>query len=254
MTIREIEVLSKEYARLSKGMVDFRKYAYYAITHHSTSIEGSTLTASQVINLLEYGKPAANKPYEHHLMVTDHFQALQFVIVQAMEKKNLTTHFVKSISARVMKNTGALVNALGGTYDISKGDFRLSSVRAGTRIFPDYKKVPGMVKKLCDETNQQLKTARTFKAKFELAFKVHFDLVSIHPFGDGNGPSSRLLMNYIQSFFGLPLSVVFSQDRIRYINALEQARKEEDIEPFYNFMFGQYAKFLNQEIKALNKE
>lgn len=85
-------------------------------------------------------------------------------------------------------------------------------------------------------------------------FKVHFDFVSIHPFGDGNGRASRLLMNFVQCYFGLPLSIVFKQDRIKYINALEDARSKENLKPFYDFMNKQYAKFLNAEIKHLQKE
>jgi Fic family protein len=84
-----------------------------------------------------------------------------------------------------------------------------------------------------------------------LAFKVHFDFVSIHPFGDGNGRTSRLLMNYIQAWFNIPLSIVFKQDRIKYVEALESARNKEDAAVFYQFMYGQYGKFLKAEIEQL---
>ena len=253
MNTKQLQILAKEYQKLSKGEVDFNKYAYYAITHHSTSIEGSTLTESQVINLLEYGKPAINKPFEHHQMVFDHFQALQFVVKAATDKTLFTPQLIQQIGSKVMNSTGGIVNALMGNYDISKGDFRLGSVRAGNRSFPDYKKVPTLIQKLCEETNAKLKSAKTFEQKCELSFKVHFDFVSIHPFGDGNGRTSRLLMNYIQAYFGLPLSIVHKQDRIRYINALEAARNKEELTPFYAFMYAQYAKFLKNEIKHLNK-
>jgi hypothetical protein len=44
---------------------------------------------------------------------------------------------------------------------------------------------------------------------------------------------------------------VFRNNRISYVNALEEARKEDDEASFYRFMFGQYEKFLNSEIKNL---
>jgi Fic family protein len=253
MNTKAIEQLAKEYMRLSSGIVDFKKYTWYSITHHSTSIEGSTLTGSQVINLLEYGKPAPKKPFEHHLMVSDYFNAMSFAMDQAEEKRPLSTEFIKEIGALVMKNTGGEINAMAGNYNTSKGEFRKSTVRAGTRIFPDYKKVPLMVETLCDQTNKAVKKASTFEQKNSLSFELHFNLVSIHPFGDGNGRTSRLLMNYIQSFLGLPLSVVFKSDRIGYIDALELARKQENTEPFYRFMYGQYSKFLKHEINTLKK-
>lgn len=251
MNTKVIEGLIDEYRKRSKGVIDFSKYSYYAITHHSTSIEGSTLTESQVINLLEYGKPAANKPFEHHSMVVDYFHTLQFVLAEAENKRPISSEFIQEIGSKVMKNTGGVVNTILGNYNIANGEFRLGTVRAGTRTFPDYKKVPELVTRLCVETNEKLKTALTFEEKCNLAFQVHFQFVSIHPFGDGNGRTSRLLMNYIQAWFGLPLSIVYKQDRIRYINALEAARDKETDEPFLNFMYSQYSKFLKKEINQL---
>jgi Fic family protein len=253
MEIAFIEQLTKRYNQLAKGVVDYSKYAYYAITHHSTSIEGSTLTEVQVINLLEYGKTAISKPFEHHLMVHDHFKALQYVVELAKIKDDITPELIRSIGAIVMSSTGGEVHSMSGTYNIANGDFRLSTVRAGTRTFIDFRKVPAEIEKLCAEINEGLKSAKTFEQKSQLAFYAHFRLVSIHPFGDGNGRTSRLFMNYIQARFKLPLSIVFKQDRIKYINALELARIKEDLTPFYNFMFGQYAKFLVKEIKELVK-
>ena len=185
MNTGKTEALVVDYQLRSKGMIDFGKYSYYAITHHSTSIEGSTLTESQVVNLLEYGKPSTNKPFEHHLMVVDHFHALQFVVGEAEKKRQLSSEFIQEISALVMKNTGSVVNTALGNYNIAGGEFRLGTVRAGTRTFPDYKKVPGLVTQLCKETSEKLKTVQTFEEKCDLAFHVHFQLVSIHPFGDG---------------------------------------------------------------------
>jgi len=252
MKIQEINKLAVLYQRLSKGMIDHDKYTYYAITHHSTAIEGSTLTEKQAVNLLEYGKTAGNKPIEHHFMVLDYFNALEFTLNAAKEEKPVTITLVKAIAAKVKTNTGETVNTIIGTYDTAKGDFRLGSVRAGNRTFPDYKKASEMVKKLCDSINKEIKTAKTFEDHCNLAFKIHFDFVSIHPFGDGNGRTSRLLMNYIQARFNLPLSIVFKQDRLKYVEALENTRTKEDITLFYKFMYDQYAKFLKMEIELLS--
>jgi Fic family protein len=251
MNTTKIETLVVEFQLRSKGMIDFGKYSYYAITHHSTSIEGSTLTESQVVNLLEYGKPATNKPFDHHLMVVDHFHALQFVVGEAEKRRKLSPELIQEIGALVMKNTGGVVNTALGNYNIAGGEFRLGTVRAGTRTFPDYKKVPELVSQLCQETNEKLEIVQTFEEKCNLAFHLHFQLVSIHPFGDGNGRTSRLLMNYIQAGLGLPLSIVFQQDRIRYINSLEASRVKESENPFVDFMYSQYSKFLKKEIAQL---
>lgn len=259
LEIQEIEILIQEFQHLAQGRVDFRKYAYYAITHHSTAIEGSTLTENQVVDLLEYGKTVPDKPFSHHLMAYDHFRALEFVVNEAEEQRDspakakITIPFLQEIAAHVMQGTGGPVNTILGSYDTSKGDLRLSSVRAGSRSFPDAKKVPDLLKDFCQNINTQIISTATLEQKLQAAFKAHFDLVSIHPFGDGNGRSSRLLMNFIQTLFDLPMSVVFVSDRFRYIEALEQARREDDILPFYDFMMEQYGQFLALEIAELAK-
>ena len=254
MKIGDIEKLANRYRVLSRGMVNQDKYTYYAITHHSTAIEGSTLTEKQTINLLEFGLTAGSKPIEHHLMVIDHNKALDYVIRSARDKTPLTIEFIQKIGSMVKMSTGSIVNTAIGTYDTSKGELRLSGVRAGNRLFPDYKKVPSLLKTLCETTNEQLKKVKTFEEITNLAFKVHYDFVSIHPFGDGNGRTSRLLMNYIQLRFNLPLAIVFKQDRAKYIDALESARIKDNIEIFQEFMYVQYEKFLKAEIKVLTEK
>ncbi len=249
--IEEIETLAQQYVVLSKGVIDYMKYAHYAAVQHSTAIEGSTLTISQVNNLLEYGKTAKDKPYEHHQMVHDHYTTLRWVIEKAQNKELLSVDLIKEIGAGVMKNTGTVQNTMLGSYDTSKGEFRLQSVYAGKRTFPNYQKVPNLVKQLCLETNKRLQTAQTFQEKIEVAFYVHFEMESIHIFGGGNGRTSRLLMNYVQQYFDLPLGIVFRQDRTKYIDALEATRNKEDSSIFYQFMFSQYRKFLKEEVKKL---
>lgn len=79
-----------------------------------------------------------------------------------------------------------------------------------------------------------------------LSFDAHFDLVTVHPFYDGNGRTSRLLMNYLQQRNNLPLGLVFKEDKTDYFEALIETRKQEDI--FRGFMHAQYQKLLIQEI------
>jgi Fic family protein len=49
--------------------------------------------------------------------------------------------------------------------------------------------------------------------QLELSFAAHFNHVTIHPFYDSNGRTSRLLMNFIQQFSSLPLAIVFKEDK-----------------------------------------
>jgi Fic family protein len=232
---------------------DYHKFNQFAIVHHSNSIEGSTLTKEETYLLLEEHLTPKNKPLEHSLMAIDHLKALQFVIQLAEEKTPLTVEIIKELSALVMKTTGSEIASMAGNFDSSKGDFRKVTVRAGT-TFMDYKKVPERVSQLIDYINKNINTTEDFIAINNLAFDAHFQLVSIHPFADGNGRVSRLLMNYVQQYHKLPLSIVYKEDKQDYFNALLETRKNEDIKIFRDFMFAQTEKFLTEQITELTKK
>ncbi|MDR0686654.1 MAG: Fic family protein [Dysgonamonadaceae bacterium] len=249
--INKLEKMVADYQQAMRGQVDMKKFTYYAITHHSTSIEGSTLTEGQVYNLLDQDIPAKNKPFSEQQMVIDHHKALVYTLNKASENKPLTEPVIQEIGGMVVKNTGGIYNTAIGTFDGTRGDYRLINVHAGARTFPNYSKVPDLMKSFVETVNRQITAAKTFQQKCEAAFYAHFQFVSIHPFADGNGRTSRLIMNYILSCFDLPIFYVYKSSRVSYIQALERARDTDNLQPFYSFMFGQYKKFLEKEIKAV---
>src|SRR5690606_10093693 len=115
---------------LSKN-IDFDKFNYYAITHHSTTIEGSTLTETETRLLLDEGLTAKGKPIKESLKVIDHYNALQFVISSAKARKKLTPEFNQQINSKVLWQTGSIYQTVFGELDSSKGVFRKGNVSAG---------------------------------------------------------------------------------------------------------------------------
>lgn len=225
------------------------------ISHHSTAIEGSSLTEEESRLLIEDGITAKGKPLYDHNMVKDHFDALEFVVGKAKKKQKLTPQFIQEISAHVMRSTGSIINATAGSYDSSKGDWRKSAVHVGTRYFINYQKVEREVAKLCEELNKRIDTVSSPREIYQLAFDAHFYLVSIHPFADGNGRTSRLLMNYILAYHNLPLATIFAEDKQDYYHALEESRNAEEasLAPIRQFLFSQQEKYLRQEIEKYEK-
>ncbi len=203
--------------------------------------------------LIVDGITAKGKPLYDHNMVKDHFEALRFIVEEAKKRREITPVFIQEISARVMHTTGSIIHASAGDYDSSKGNWRKSSVHVGDRYFVNHQKVEREVTRLCEILNQRIKQVQTPDAIYQLAFDAHFYLVSIHPFADGNGRTSRLLMNYILSYHQLPLATIFKEDKLEYYQALEASRpkddEEPDLGPIRNFMFAQQMMYLSIEIK-----
>jgi Fic family protein len=234
-------------------VIDHDKFNLIAIDHHSTRIEGSTLTEVEAQVLINEGRTPNGKPLEDSLMVTDHHAALLFTVKNAEAKKTLSVSLLQQINALVMKNTDKVYNTMLGTVDSSTGAFRKGNVTAGVSYFPNFDKVERMTGELVKKLNSAIISPLSIAEQLNLSFDAHFNLVSIHPYYDGNGRTSRLLMNYIQAFYGLPLAIVQSEHKAAYIQALINTRQQEDIEIFRAFMASEYAFLLTREIEKFEE-
>jgi len=236
-------------------VVDHDKFYLYSIIAHSTAIEGSTLTELDTKLLLDEGITAGGKPLVYQLMNKDLKDAYDFAQEKAKNKTSITPGFLKELNEQVMKSTGSVMNNALGSFDSSKGDFRLCSVTAGPGgdSYMDFRKVPGYVDKLCEELNKRLEQVKTVEEIYNLSFDAHLNLVTIHPWLDGNGRTSRLLMNYIQYYKGVIPTKVNSEEKAAYIKALDRSRKEETNIPFREFMAEQLLKTLQRETRNYKK-
>lgn len=234
-------------ARIQETL-DYQRFNAYLVTHHSTSIEGSTLTKVETDLLLDKGITPKGKPLAHSLMVEDHYNALKFVLERAKEKEAITQKLIKQIASKIMSRTGDNVHTALGEFDVRKGDYRLVSAYSGSHYYPAYNKIPNRMTQLVAGIQSEMEKLDGVEAIYTLSFDAHFELVTIHPFGDGNGRTSRLLMNYIQAYFNLPLTTVFMEDREQYIEALMSSRKKESPQPIREFMSKQASKYFTQEV------
>ena len=239
--------LRQQYLDLNLDQViDYEKFSMISIVYHSTKIEGCSLTETDTQLLLDKEITAKGKPLADHLMVKDHFEAFQFVKKQAKIRRSI--ELIKEVAARAMKNTGGPVRTISGDFDTSKGELRKAQVMVDKKYFPDFKKVPGMLEKLVEVVDSKLPVVKGNDI-LKLAADFHYNLVNIHPFGDGNGRVSRLMMNYVQLYHREPLVKIFTEDRAEYIDALNQADEKEDISIFRDFICRQQMKFYHTEIE-----
>lgn len=176
--------------------IDYEKFSMISIVYHSTKIEGCSLTENDTKVLLENGVTSKGKPLTDHIMVKDHYAAFMFLKEIAKQKQKISIDLIQQVAGLVMKHTGGVVNTMSGTYDTSLGDFRKAQVYVDRKYFPDFSKVEALLITLIDHVNQRLDNVSDNEI-LKLSADLHYNLVNIHPFGDGNGRTSRLMMNYI---------------------------------------------------------
>lgn len=257
--INELLEVLKEYKELGiSEQIDYQKFYLYSIITHSTAIEGSTVTEIENQLLFDEGITAKGKPMVEQLMNLDLKRAYEQSIRWAREHKPFTVEMLKNLSALVMRNTGSHYSTLMGEFDSSKGDLRLVGVTAGAggRSYMDYRKVPMKLEELCNHINQRrealIKSPNAIDA-YLLNFDAHNILVTIHPWVDGNGRMSRLIMNHLQFEFGLVPAKIIKEDKAQYIEALNESREEEAMAPFQEFMLKEHTQNLRNEILEYRK-
>jgi Fic family protein len=216
-----------------KEVIDYEKFSMISIVWYSTKIEGCALTELDTRILIENDLTAAGKPLKDHLMVKNHFEMFQFMEQQAQQKRKFSIALIQEMVTITIKNTGAIIHSISGTFDSSKGDLR---------------KVPQLLEQLFEAVNDKINTVSGHDI-LKLAADLHYKFINIHPFADGNGRTARLLMNYIQAYHNEPYIKIFTEDRKPYIDALNETEEKSDLEFFRTFIGQQQLKFLNIEIE-----
>ena len=249
----QIEKALKAYrASGVEDQVDYQKFYLYSIVTHSTAIEGSTVTEIENQLLFDEGIAAKGRSLTEQMMNVDLKDAYLYAFKIATGNPKFTPQLLQQISALVMRRTGSEYSTIAGHFDSSKGEFRLCNVSAGIggRSYLAYNKVPGAVDDFCRWLNEEIvhidKTH--IAACYRLSFEAHFRLVTIHPWVDGNGRTTRLVMNMIQRQLGLVPSIVRKEDKGEYIQSLVDSRENDDSTIAQDVMFRHHIANLNHRV------
>lgn len=231
--------------------LDYEKFYLYSIITHSTAIEGSTVTEIENQLLFDEGI-SANKPMAEQLMNLDLKAAYEQSFIYAKSHADFSIELLCSLAALVMKNTGSTYKTIGGDFSSAKGDLRLLNVSAGRggKSYLAWQKVPDRLQKFCDWLNAERKAVdkNDIHKLYELSFEAHYHIVSIHPWADGNGRMSRLVMNMIQYEAGCIPSIVKKEKRAEYIQSLAQSQEKNDSKDFIDFMMNHHVDNLQKQI------
>lgn len=232
--------------------IDYDKFYLYSIITHSTAIEGSTVTEVEAQLLFDEGITSSKRTMVEQMMNLDLKVAYEYGMQWIRKHDPITVEWLVTLASKVMARTGSEYHSPGGDFDASKGELRKLNVTAGIggKSYMSYLKVPMKLQAFCEELNRrrsEIDPSDT-AAVYELSFWAHFELVTIHPWADGNGRTCRLLMNLLQMEYGVLPTKVLKEDKAEYIQALIDTREEEDMEIFMNCMSRLHCQHLRNDI------
>lgn len=241
MNIQELELLRDLLLRKKRSMssvsIDsFNKNFEIEYTHNSTAIEGNTLSLIETKVMLEDGISVGGKSLREVYEVINHSKAFSYVKACIAEQKPLSEAIVKDIHAILMENI-----LVGGIY--RNCDVRISGAGwkppAPTEMFRQIKNFFAEL------------PAKDDMDAITLAAYTHAEFVKIHPFEDGNGRTSRLIMNYqLMANNFLPISIA-KENRLAYFETLEEYCLNGNLHPFTEMIAGLEAVRLQEYLNLI---
>lgn len=249
----KLERLITQYKELGiDNQIDYDKFYLYSLITHSTAIEGSTITELENQIMFDHGVSLKGKSIIEQSMNLDLKTAYEQSIELAKQHTPLSIEMLISLSALVMKNTGKVYKTILGDFSSACGDLRLLNVSAGIggHSYMNYSKVPAKLAEFCERLNVQRAKASEMSVDdlYQMSFDAHYNLVTIHPWADGNGRMARLVMNMLQFEFGLIPTKILKEDKEEYIKALVATRETDNLDIFRSFMSSMMERNLQNEI------
>ncbi|XP_076006888.1 protein adenylyltransferase FICD [Genypterus blacodes] len=196
---------------------------YYHHIYHTVAIEGSTLTLSEIRHIIEtrYAVPGKSLQEQNEAIGVD--AAMKYINTTLLSRTGtMTVSDILEIHRRV----------LGYVDPVEGGRLRTSQVFVGHHIPPH----PQDLERHMQELTQWLNSEDALQLHpVEYAALAHYKLVYVHPFVDGNGRTSRLLMNLVLMQARYPPITIRKEQRAEYYAALDTAN-EGDVRPFIRFI------------------
>ncbi len=223
----------------------------------TTAIEGNTLTDEEINKLMAGQKLPPSKEYQEievRNIINAYNELLQEVI------NNDTDQLVTpELLLRFHKMVG---RDLGEHFNAIPGQFRNSDVIVGKYRCPDYRDVPQLIGVFCKWLREEFKfqdNVQTFSDIVLQAIVSHIYIEWIHPFGDGNGRTGRLVEFYILLRGNNPniashiLSNHYNLTRSEYYRQLEKARESNSLTEFIEYALLGFRDGLQQTLDIIQQ-
>ena len=203
------EMLDKKRPLSKETIKSLKESVNLEWTYNSNGIEGNTLTLRETQVVLE-GITVGGKSIKEHLEAINHEKAILYLDESVKDENPITEWNIKNIHQLILKD---IDNENAGRYRKEN-----VTIKGTIHIPPDYLKIPELIEKL-------ILTYNTWSGYHPIirASLLHGELVKIHPFIDGNGRTSRLLMNLDLMNSGYNPVIIKKESRLKYYEALDKA-------------------------------
>lgn len=198
-----------------------KEYYRIGLTWSSNALEGNSLTESETKVVLEDGITIGGKPLKDHFEAVGHSEAFDLLYKLACSQE-ITEEDILGLHRLFYYRIHAE----------SAGKYRDRNVIiTGTDFTPP---PPTEIPRAMQEFVNSIPSLSRMHP-VEYAAMLHLNLVTIHPFIDGNGRTARLLMNLALLQAGYPITIIPPIIRGDYISALRDSNKGDN-QPFVNFI------------------
>lgn len=197
----------------------------------TTAIEGNTLTENEVLERID-GKRTLPPSREYLGQEIDNIiEAYKYIQKRMLNEKitEITVEDIRAYNKIVLKN-------LPLNNEITPGEIRSHKVGVGNYLGAPPEDCEYLLMKLCEWLNAENEFPKEYKIVFGIikAIFTHLNIAWIHPFGDGNGRTARLMELQILLSVGIPATTVhllsnhYNQTRAEYYRQLEVSHKSKD--------------------------
>ena len=222
----------------------------------TTAIEGNTLSEEEIAKLQEGWSLPPSKEYLQ-IEVNNILEAFNVLL-----RKIVTEDKVEIVTPEVIKKFHYMIGkGLGEHFDAIPGRYRDDRRHVGPYLAPEHKFVPELIEKLCIWLGKEFhySDGQNFSTAVIQAIATHVYIEWIHPFGDGNGRTGRLLEFYILLRAGLPsivshiLSNFYNLTRPEYYRQLDRARKKRDLTEFIQYALQGFRDGLKENLNIIQE-
>jgi Fic family protein len=191
-------------------------------THHSTSLEGNSLTLGETDFILEEGLTIQGKPLKDHNEVYGHAKAIERIYGLLNVSAPITQQDIFKLHETVLTEHVLDIDQPVGKWKVQSNFTTYTSKdnKQQWREYPAPQAIDFLMSQWLGRLNSSLAIMHTQETATGVYADLHLSFVTIHPFFDGNGRMARLLANLPVLKSGLPPIVVPQEDRYQYKTCL----------------------------------